>query len=56
MGRYYVFECGKCGYNAEVSGGPDVGMACATTTIACSTCDKLYDVVTSNQPWEVKPD
>jgi hypothetical protein len=33
-----------------------VGMACRTTTIVCEECQELYDVVTSETPWEGAPD
>ncbi len=39
------FKCEACGYHAEVSGGDDAGMIGTTTTISCSVCRKLYDVV-----------
>jgi len=51
MGQYFQFWCDACGYDVEVSGGPDSGMAVATQTIACSKCKQLFDVVTSNEPW-----
>lgn len=51
MGATYQFDCSACGYQTQVSGGNDVGMACATTTILCSSCGELYDVVTSKEPW-----
>ena len=50
MGQLYSFECGSCGYYAEVSGGEDAGMIGATTTISCGACRELYDVVV----WRVR--
>lgn len=44
MGSHDQFTCTACDYSAEVSGGDDVGMMVLTTTIACETCKKLYDV------------
>lgn len=55
MGALYLFTC-TCGYSAEVSGGPDVGMTTRTVTISCATCKQLSDVVTSNEPWKQPPD
>jgi hypothetical protein len=52
MGTWYLFECESCGYQAEVSGGDDAGMLVCTTTVACETCAKLYDVVTERRSWE----
>jgi hypothetical protein len=56
MGSLHSFTCKKCGYEAQVSGGPDLGMACATVTISCATCKKLHDVVVSEEPWKQPPD
>jgi len=55
MGMLVDWMCSQCGYAAVVSGGDDVGMAAATTTIVCRGCQKLYDVVTSRKPWLEKP-
>ena len=38
MGSHYLFKCFDCGYEAQVSGCVDVGMACKTVTVVCSTC------------------
>src|SRR5262245_7124320 len=46
MGRSYLFECPKCGFNAKASGGPDHGHDFSVQTIACRDCKKLYDAVT----------
>ena len=56
MGALYDFRCGSCGYQAEVSGGEDRGMASATTTILCETCQELYDVAISDDPITRKPE
>jgi len=48
MGMQREFVCTACDYRAVVSGGEDVGMICATTTILCETCKKLYDVIVSD--------
>ncbi len=46
MGRSYWFECSKCGYRAQVSGGPDRGLNFFLQTVACSDCRQLFDAVT----------
>jgi len=43
MGTRYLFTC-QCGYGAKVAGDFDICDAGATTTIACRTCKRLYDV------------
>src|SRR4051812_38144467 len=45
MGRSYLFECAKCGYKAQVSGGADEGFEFAVQTIACRDCRALFDSV-----------
>lgn len=45
MGRSFLFECGKCGYKAHVSGGADRGVAFSVQTISCHDCKQLYDAV-----------
>jgi hypothetical protein len=52
MGANYLFTCKSCGYSADVSGGPDVGMLAATRTVSCSECQELYDVVVSENAWD----
>ena len=52
MGTRYQFLCKHCDYETVVSGGDDVGMACRTTTISCQDCGELFDVVTSDKPWD----
>jgi hypothetical protein len=47
MGQLYHFSCPECGYRAEVSGGGDAGMMVLTTTIVCTDCRCLYDIVTA---------
>jgi hypothetical protein len=45
VGRSYLFECPKCGYNARVSGGVDRGLMVFVQTILCRDCKELYDAV-----------
>ncbi len=52
MGTNHHFLCNHCKYEAVVSGGDDVGMACRTTTIGCQDCGELFDVITSEKPWD----
>ena len=49
MGTLYDFQCESCGYQAEVSGGEDCGIAQTTITIFCADCTELYDVRTSDE-------
>ena len=51
MGQWYRYFCGQCDYEATVSGGDDVGMLAATSTIHCYDCEKILDVVTTEEPW-----
>src|SRR5258705_376436 len=46
MGRSYWFECSKCGYRAQVSGGPDRGFNFYLQTVSCVNCKRLFDAVT----------
>ena len=48
MGECYRYFCTQCDYEATVSGGADIGMAAATTTIHCYNCKEISDVMT---PW-----
>ncbi len=52
MGCHYQFICNQCNYEAVVSGGDDEGRESHTTTISCQDCGELFDVVTSEQPWD----
>jgi hypothetical protein len=45
MGEWFKFVCDDCGYEAEVSGGPDAGMFVTVETMSCSGCHNLVDVV-----------
>lgn len=45
MGRSYLFECAKCGYNVQVSGGSDAGLDFSVQTAACRDCRMLFDSV-----------
>lgn len=38
--------CAKCGYSADVSGGPDRGFVVEVETCSCDGCRELVDVVT----------
>ena len=49
MGTCYQFTC-SCGFQAEVSGGFDVGMIAATQTVACRNCGTLEDVHVGDAP------
>jgi hypothetical protein len=51
MGTWIRHFCSQCDYEAIVSGGDDVGMAAATTTIHCYSCKEISDVVTTEEPW-----
>jgi hypothetical protein len=42
----YDFECPLCHYSACVSGGADEGINCATHTIVCRNCRRLFEVIT----------
>ncbi len=53
MGSSYLFSCPSCGYEAEVSGGLDFGMACVTHTVSCPDCKKLSDALISTNPGDV---
>ena len=53
MGALFTFVCPDCGYEAEVSGGLDFGMLCATHTVSCPTCKALSDMDVSGEPWTV---
>jgi Zn finger protein HypA/HybF involved in hydrogenase expression len=54
MGSMYLFFCPKCGYSAEVSGGDDLGIASATTTVVCDSCREICDVETSKTPQDTE--
>ena len=59
MGMWFTFVCPACGYEATVSGGPDVGMSCTTLTIHCKACQVIGDVVTKRfefQQWPTEED
>jgi hypothetical protein len=45
MGRSYLYECPKCGYQATVSGSADTGFEFHVQTIACRDCRSLFDAV-----------
>ena len=45
MGTRYRYFCGQCDFERTVSGGGDIGMGAATTTIHCYSCKEITDVV-----------
>src|SRR5215472_3781972 len=45
MGRSYLFECPKCCYKTEVSGGTDSGLDFSVQTAACRDCKVVFDSV-----------
>ena len=51
MGSRYLFTCRCCGLEATISGGFDMGFACATHTYACRECGMLFDRTVSDAPW-----
>ena len=51
MGTWNRYFCKECPYEAFVSGGNDVGMAAATSTVRCYDCQEIKDVVTTEEPW-----
>ena len=51
MGTWNRYFCRKCPYEAFVSGGDDVGMGTATSTVRCYDCEEIKDVVTTEEPW-----
>ena len=40
----FVYTC-NCGYEAQVSGGEDMGMSVRTLTMICTKCEALVDVI-----------
>ena len=46
MGSKSGYRCRGCGYEAIVSGGPDIGMVIRTQTMTCLDCRELVDVIT----------
>ena len=50
MGTWERYFGSQCDYEATVSGGDDVGMGAATTTIHCHNCKEISDVVTTEEP------
>ena len=49
MGTWERYFGSQCDYKATVSGGDDVGMGAATTTIHCYSCKEISDVVTTEK-------
>jgi DNA-directed RNA polymerase subunit RPC12/RpoP len=48
MGTLVTHRCSDCGYEADVSGGPDAGMLVETMTMSCGRCHAIVDVVVSH--------
>ena len=45
MGTCYRYSCESCGYEAQVSGGRDIGMLAVVRTMFCRGCRELVDVL-----------
>jgi len=45
MARIYLFDCGKCGYQARVIGGRAEALDVTAQTIQCMECRSLHDAV-----------
>ena len=45
MGTCYRYSCENCGYEAQVSGGRDIGMQAVVRTMFCRGCRELVDVL-----------
>ena len=46
VGKTYLYECPKCQYRAQISGGADGGLHCEIQTVVCRDCRDLLDVFT----------
>ena len=56
MGRTYLFDCEKCGYQAKVAGGVTEGLTVQARTVVCLECKELFDAVTAAKfPLEAPP-
>jgi rubrerythrin len=55
MGQEFLFRCPDCGFETNVSGGHDMGMACVTQTYSCAECGGLFDFTVSEAPWAFDP-
>ncbi len=49
MGQGYRFYCSNCKYEAEVSGGRDIGFVAVVRTMTCDDCHELADVLIGRQ-------
>jgi hypothetical protein len=49
MGTSYQYTCESCGYEAQVSGGRDIGMMAVVRTMFCRSCRELVDVLIGQQ-------
>jgi hypothetical protein len=56
MGIYGSFKCTKCRYKVDVNGGYGCGEAVGQHTVSCVECRKLFDVVVTRAPWNIKSD
>jgi hypothetical protein len=52
MGSRFHFWCRRCGFEANVSGGYDVGYSSGLHTYACRECGVLFDTAVTDTPWE----
>jgi hypothetical protein len=55
VGTKFKFQC-ECGYEAEVSGGEDIGFSVKVQTMTCEDCRELVDVLVGASFGEVEPD
>jgi hypothetical protein len=46
VGKTYHYQCLRCQYHADISGGADSGVNCDVQTIVCKDCRELFDVFT----------
>ena len=53
MSRLRQFHCDHCGYRARVFGGVSYGFEVVLTTIACATCERLYDALAEERLGDV---
>ena len=45
MGTSYLYKCGKCGHEIDVSGGLDCGFHATVKTMVCRDCNDVFDVL-----------
>jgi hypothetical protein len=56
MGQWFRFVCDTCGYEVQVSGGPDAGVTVSVQTMSCSGCSNLVDVIVNVHAWNGEED